>query len=202
MSAQDKKIFVDLDRTIFETDVFVASIWHYLGKKYGVNGQVEQQRFEQFCSYDGDMRDYDFFSHLEALDIGDVPALVFELTLYLQKQFLLFNDSEEGIRTLQELGGFTILTYGNERYQRFKLACVPELARFPVEIVQQHKKHYFVERHPNEPSILIDDKDLAGSLPENVAFYRIDRTQPLPVIDQGSYVSIRKLQNIKEALKI
>lgn len=196
-----RKIFVDLDRTLLDTGLFVAALWHYLGKKYGVDTEAEKLRAPEFYDYDGDLYDYRFFDHLEQLQLGDVNTLSFELTLHLREQSLLFNDVEAGIKTLDELGGFTILTFGNERYQRFKLSCVPELARFPVVIVQQHKKHFFSEQCLDS-CVLIDDKNLAGTLPENVGFYQIDRTQPLPVVDHGNYISVRKIQNIKEALKI
>lgn len=196
----DKKVFVDLDRTLFDTDIFVASLWLILQKKYGVDAEAEKKRAPKFYTYDGDLYDYHFFDHLKQLNIGNDEAITLEMTLQLRNQFLLFNDVEEGLKVLDELGEFTILTFGNERYQKFKLSCVPELTRYPVVTVQQHKKHFFSHQY-TDPSILIDDKDLGGSLPEQVEFYRIDRMQPLPVMDHKGYKSIRRLQNIKEALQ-
>ncbi|PLS80788.1 hypothetical protein CYG49_04145 [Candidatus Saccharibacteria bacterium] len=195
-----KKIFVDLDRTLFDTDVFIAAVWHYLGKKYPIDTEVEKARAKQYYTYDQDLYNYHFFDHIRALAIGDVQTIRFELSLYLREQSLLYNDTQKGLAALKELGGATILTFGNEEYQRFKIACVPELAWLPVEIVQQHKRHFFSENY-TQPCILIDDKDLYGQLPSTVEFIKIDRTQPRPIMDRGGYRSIRALANIREIVE-
>lgn len=199
--AESKNIFVDLDRTLFDTDVFVASLWLFLSQKLGVDAAQEKTRAKQFYRYDGELYDYQFFDHLASLQLGDLNSIAFDITVNLRKQLLLFQDVEQGLEILEGLGDVHILTFGNERYQSLKLSCVPELLKYPAIFVQQHKKHYF-EKNFASPAILIDDKDLGGSLPDTVDFYLINRLQVRPVEEHEGYKSIRKLYNIKEALTV
>jgi hypothetical protein len=194
------KIFVDLDRTLLDTNALVMGIWDFLANEYGVDSVAEKAKAKQFFTHIGDLYDYDFFGHLETLGINRTDQVVHRMIKYLRGLPLLFSDSMASLAMMQTIGEIEILTFGNEPYQKFKLATLPDLDTIPVVIVRNHKGEYL--SRISEPCVLIDDKDIADQMPGNVTFILLDRTQSIAVMDHGDYKSIRSLINIIDVLKI
>ena len=60
-------VYLDVDRTLFDTDLFDTLRWQLLEREYGVD-VAERQRQPTFYSYRDDMWFYDFSAHMK--DMG------------------------------------------------------------------------------------------------------------------------------------
>lgn len=186
-------LYVDFDRTLFDTQTFFTDLWQWLGDEYGLDGQAEQQRANEFYTMCGTLYDYDFFTHIDACGLArtDVEQRA--------KQALtgpyLYQDAQYAL-ALRPI----ILTFGNSDYQRFKLSFC-DLADYTTIIIQESKGDYIARHHPRDSVTLVDDKDLIAELPPQVHFIRIDRTQPRPHTHvRERYDTIASLQYIEEVM--
>jgi len=189
------KLLIDLDRTLFDTASFVDSLWSWMAAEYGVDSEKERERGkQQFYNYVGDMYDYDFFAHIQDLGI-DKDDLDKQVRQVLRPSFE-FPDVEEFLERTADADR-AILTFGNEPYQSFKLSFCPQLlGLMPVYMTTQSKPGYIESHWPGEPTILIDDKQLAGTLPETTRFIHLDRMQEASIVEREGYLAVNSLAAI------
>lgn len=190
------KLLLDLDRTLFDTGLFIEILWPWIGSAYGIDIAQAKARSGDYVRYVGDMYDYDFFSHMAALGI-DGQQLIGRAQTELGGTSFVFDDVQPFLDSIQTLEP-AILTFGTESYQSFKLSLCPQIASLPVYSTLVHKNDYILEHWPDQPTVLVDDKFLAGSLPLTTTYIHLDRGQAVPVIEHDIYYSVRCLTDIRQ----
>ncbi|MDQ5932079.1 MAG: hypothetical protein QG649_164, partial [Patescibacteria group bacterium] len=68
-----------------------------------------------------------------------------------------------------------IVTFGGTEYQTFKLGLCPSLDAIPRRIILEPKGEYIAKNY-TQPTVLVDDKLLEGTLQLPARFIRIDRS--------------------------
>jgi hypothetical protein len=192
----ERKLLLDLDRTLFDTPLFVQTLWGWIGKTYTIDAVASRENMKSYFSYVGDLYDYDFFSHVTELGI-DTKDLVSRALHDLKGEDFIYNDVETFLENTANHDR-AILTFGNDSYQRFKLSFCPVLKDIPVHTTQLHKSEYIQDSWSAQPVVLIDDKLLDGTLPDDTHFIQIDRSQGVAVVDHGTYKSVPLLTDIKK----
>jgi hypothetical protein len=171
-------IVLDFDRTLFDTKLFNEWLADEIAIRSGRSvGEVLKQAEEQFYIYNGDLYYYDIPGQILAV-FGNEAAKQLEAIKKkaLAHQSFIFSDVQRTLARLQERGKLTILTYGNDAAQQFKLSLCPQLAGIPVIIVQTPKgPHLATNFDSNERCVFVDDKDQHGELPDWVEFYHLRR---------------------------
>lgn len=195
-----EKVFVDLDRTIFDTPAFFEAAWDTVGRIRGIDTTVHRKRAANYYAYNRDLYNYEFFRHLsaEGLEV-DAEALVAELR---RPGRFIYADVMPTWPLLSGIATPKILTYGGADYQQLKIASCPELDAVEVVAVLEPKAEYFMREMPEKPVILLDDKDLAAELPPHVRFIRVNRANDAPLQRGHGGVVINSFIHVKEALEL
>jgi hypothetical protein len=163
---------MDLDRTLFDTELFFNTVWSYVGGYYGLDDANEKSKAKEYFDAYGDSYDYRFFDHLRE-SIGadfDQEEFVRGAKQELSGTFLYSDVTPEVLEMTH-----AILTFGNREYQTFKLSLCPELADVERHIVLETKGEY-ISRTFKTPTVLVDDKDLSAEIVPPARFIRIDRS--------------------------
>lgn len=166
-------LLMDLDRTLFDTELFIDRVWAYMAGRYGLNSQAEKVRAPEYFDTHGDSYDYRFFDHVRA-SVGpdfDKEEFIKGAKRELSGLFL-YPDATSDVLNLID----AILTFGNREYQLFKLSLCPELAGIEHHIVLEPKGAY-IARTFAAATVLVDDKDLSGEIKLPAHFVRIDRSE-------------------------
>lgn len=192
-------LLLDFDRTLFNTNKFYEAVWEELSQKYGVRPEAEIARAQEFYTYVDDFHDYDFFAHLASLQIGPAEEVARELSRSLDGTDYLYPDAREAL-LLGDRYELSILTFGNEPYQRFKLSFCPELKEIPTNITLMRKGDYIAQHNAGHDVTIVDDKQLINTLPQGVRFVHLDRQQFEPVLHHDTYISISSLRYLKEVV--
>jgi len=187
-------LFVDLDRTLFDTSRFVEAIRNELKLQFQVVMTTNEAR--NYYRYYEDLYDYDFFKHCQ--DRGVTSQQIYDCIfpeLLIKYGSFLYED----VRSL--LGTeFEIMTFGSEPYQSLKLKMAPELQDRAVTIVHERKGAYINREFKNVSVTLIDDKPAAMTGYSAGTFIHLDRAQKVPIINDESGIHIRSLNHTKEVL--
>lgn len=193
-------LFVDFDRTLFDTNAFTTQLWQSVGRRYGVD--IEQAKVESkvYFTYHGNLYDYDFFGHMRyitGLSDAAIEAVVREDLAHHQ---FLYDDSDEVFAWQRAGYDVRILTYGNESYQRLKLGFAPNIVeKLPVVIIRERKADYLASAHAEQLGWLIDDKP-DQQLPTGFAEINLNRTAELPVARGSGYVIVNSLTHVRDIL--
>ena len=197
------RIYLDLDRTLFNTPVFVPELTAAAEKLYGLDAVQFQKDIPKYyvSSADGNLQHYDFFAQIAAHGI-DIHHAERELLDALHGRNYVYDDARE---MLQFLGStpfeLEILSYGTQFYQLFKYKAAPELAGLPIKVVF-HDKAAFIAGQPHEPSWLIDDK-ITNNLPEWCTMVLLDRTATAPFVRESPKLwRINSLQSVETLLTV
>lgn len=190
------KLLLDLDRTLFDTDLFIRTLWTWIGQAYGVDIQAARANQGTYYRYVGDMYDYDFFRHIQDLGI-DKQDLITRVHQELKQSHFLYPDVAAFLELTHDLDR-AILTFGNEPYQSFKLSFCPQLLELPVYMTLEQKPGYIQAHWPDIATTLIDDRLLAGSLPSTTTFIQLNREQELPMIEHDSYRAVNTLELVRK----
>jgi hypothetical protein len=171
-------IVLDFDRTLFDTKTFADWFFEEVAQRSGTTAKSIQDEAEAtYFMYQGTLWYYDMFAQLESI-FGADSGLQLEAIKQkaLKTKNFLFDDFRRNFDALQHRGTITILTYGKENAQQFKLSLCPELRDIPVIIVMSPKGPH-IEKHFDSKTrcVFVDDKDVHGELPSWVAFYQILR---------------------------
>lgn len=189
------KVFLDLDRTLFDTDRAVE-LWDVLADHYDIVPEVciaEQEDF--FVWHDGaythdmseQLRSYgihppEAYEHIVASDLADGR---FEIPYTAQL-----------VAFLKEVANVAVLTYGPDEYQRVKAALCPSLRGIPVITTLRPKAEVLAE---SGQCYLVDDKDLGESPPKNVHLVQVVPPGKTIVADMPWPVCL-SLKEVKEYL--
>lgn len=197
-------IVLDFDRTLFDTSYFADWFAEEVAERSGLAVElVKKQAQETYYVYSGELYYYDMIAHLTAIFGADANTQLEEIRTKARKHTsFLFEDVQATLDALKEYGTLSILTFGKEDYQRFKLSLCPQLEGIPAYIVQDAKgPHLAANFEPTERCVFIDDKDEHGTLPEWVEFYHLQRSTELQTsdLDTGVVKSFRELLTILSA---
>lgn len=165
-------VYLDLDRTLFDTDRSGRAIWDALDALPQVDAHAEFARQREFYVYqnEGSTYYYDFAAHLESLslDPADIEAYLLETATGDE---LLLPGAVEFVEQLRSAGiQPEILTYGHDFYQRLKAKLCPVLADIVIHTTLGPKQDFFYDK---SASILVDDKPIGNQLPPQVAFIQV-----------------------------
>lgn len=192
-------VYLDVDRTLFDTDLFDKLRWQLLEREYGVD-VAERQRQPTFYSYRDDMWFYDFSAHMK--DMGLPVDEVYERVRCseLADGRLEYPGVRELVEWVQTCGVVRLLTYGADDYQRLKVALCPSLQGLETIVTQSGKGRLFRSQALARPAWMVDDKPIGGELPAGVQFIQVDfsgahgkKTEAWPVV--------ASLQNVLEVLQ-
>lgn len=192
-------VYLDVDRTLFDTSKFDALRWELLGREYGVSAEAGRSSQQQFYRYSGDMYTYDFAAHMQniGLDIEEAGSML--LRSELADGRLEYDGVGELVAWIQEQGMVRLLTYGMRDYQLLKIALCPSIKDLEVATTLDTKDTFFIQ-HP-EPAVLLDDKPIREILPPHVTFVQSveynDITPPAAV----SWPVARSLDEFRQFLE-
>lgn len=182
-------LFVDFDRTLFDSTRFSEAIGQVLQKLYGINQEEFIAKQSDFFTYHDEHYDYDFYAHAHDMT-GETPERIRAiLKTELGSASFLFDDYKE-LRKWQR-AGYTvrILTFGNEAFQRLKLEYAKAISDVPGDIIQEQKRDFIAREHPDGHGWLVDDKP-DQKLPKGFVEITLDRKAQLPKAIQTEYGGI------------
>lgn len=195
----DRLLLIDFDRTLFDSGRFIAAWWSWLGQRYGLSAEQELSRIDDFYSYVGDWRNYDFMSHLASLQLPTtVEQVMTDGRQALTGQDFLYSDARRLLARVADRE-VRIVTFGNAAYQRYKLSFCGDLDHLPVDIIEEDKADYVTRRYGDRSVVLIDDKLLDG-LPSSIHFVHLDRSQARPIQHHGGHDSVNGLDQLESLL--
>ena len=167
------KLFLDLDRTLFSTELFDELRLDVLRQSFpDIDIFTERLRQQGFYVRDGETYYYDFTEHMKSLDLSAIK--VYQL---LEKSILADGRLEyEGVGELINWAKanteLKVLTYGKDDYQNLKAALCPSLRGVEIVATQRPKEEFFHEEKFEGKVWMVDDKAIHG-LPENVNFIQV-----------------------------
>lgn len=190
------KLLIDLDRTLFDTPRFVQTLWEWIGQAYEIDAEAARANQQIYFTYVEDMYSYDFFAHIAELDIDGA-----DLTQRAREHFagttFLYDDAPDFLAMTADMDR-AILTFGEKKYQDFKLMFCPELNGLDVYNTMRPKREFIRANYPDQSVALVDDKLLVGALPENTRFIHVDHGQAQPAVEYDQYVSVNSLSSIQK----
>lgn len=200
MTETQPLLLVDFDRTLFDTSRFSTHWWGWLAETYRLDPVREMGRIEEYFNYVGEWRNYDFYRHVADLRLDDsVDVVCAKAHEALKECGFLFPDSK-AVEALARERPVEIVTFGNKPYQRYKLSYCPQLSSWRQHIIDSEKGEYIKQQFGARPTILVDDKMLAGTLPASTRFIHLDRGQLDRVVTHDDYISINTLSALKDVL--
>jgi hypothetical protein len=193
-------LFVDFDRTIFDTTAFTTSLWRALVRQYSLDLEKTKEESKAYFTYVGSLYDYDFFGHMRQVTGLSDMAIGRVVQEGLAHQRFLFDDSDEVFAWQRAGHDVRVLTFGNESYQRLKLSFVPTLVeKLPVVIIRERKADYLATAHAEQSGWLVDDKP-NQHLPLGFKEINLDRTAELPVTPGPGCVIVNSLTHVRNIL--
>ncbi|HET8690178.1 MAG TPA: hypothetical protein VFL81_01975 [Candidatus Saccharimonadales bacterium] len=196
----DRLLLVDFDRTLFDTSRFAETWWRWAAERYAIDIARELGRMEEYFNYVGQWRSYDFYRHIGELDL-EVPVeqMLEQARHDLAGENFTYADAR-AVFKLKDERRIELVTFGNQRYQAYKISFVSMLDDWVKHITEVDKADYLRAKFGERPLVLVDDKDLHRELAENVEFIRLNRAQDHPVEQADGWVSINSLDRLEEVL--
>lgn len=170
MSIAKPRVYLDLDRTIFDTDK-ASMLWHELAKHYDLIPEACHADRERFYVWPVPGTYYhDMSAQLEAY--GIYPPEAFEILRCspLADGRLQLPYTDQLIHALRPLADLVVLTFGADDYQHLKAALCPALNGIPVITTSGEKRAILKEAGE---CWLVDDKPLGEHPPKNVHYIQI-----------------------------
>lgn len=191
-------IYLDLDRTLFNTSLAGRAAWIAAQELYGLDAEKLQAEEANFHGYAGEQYFYRFFDHLASHGVEPVRAAE-ELRSVLSEQDFFYPDARELVLhlKLRDIKP-TILSFGDPAYQGFKYRLIPELEHIPFICVSEPKGPY-VAKHGHVKAYIIDDKPLVD-VPDECIAIQLVREQAEPMVQDGRHYVINDLRLAKGLL--
>lgn len=179
-------IFVDFDRTLSDTDLFITWIDHQLTLRVPeYKGGFASTARDFYLPGPDTTRLYDFAGHMLALTGQSWDDVAHELKSAADTEAtdFCFPDAHQYLARLALSGSqVQLLTFGAESFQMFKIGLCTELKAhpLPVHVVSGHKSEYIKQHFPDViRGVLVDDKRHAD-LPETVEQVWLNRKAGAP----------------------
>lgn len=188
-------VYLDLDRTLFNTNE-VEVLWQYIAKYFDVD---EDAMFRQADRYYVTSSEANYYHDLgrQLTDLGLDPQEVYrtlEKTDLANDRFL-FDGAKELVEWLSQYAQPSIITYGEDDYQRFKVALCPSLAGLFV-VTTDKPKSEILHTLPHDGAWLVDDKPIGDELPEGMKFVQVSlEGKPVEKQDWPVFENLRDVQS-------
>jgi hypothetical protein len=128
---------IDLDRTSFNTTVFVHDLINLLEHTFKLDGHRFKASIKQF-TLPGEIG-YDFYAHVQAV-VGESPQAVNQLVAQrLQGRDYTYPDVAPWLANRTHGDTVVVMTVGETNYQKLKLHYAPPLRRLQALIVRENK---------------------------------------------------------------
>lgn len=199
MNQQKPILFVDFDRTLFDTASFTEKLWEVVGRRYGLDAEKAKTEGRAYFNRVGDLHDYDFFAHMRKMTGQSDASIADAVREDLAGHDFRYEDSAEAFVWSEVGHDVRILTFGNEPYQRLKLSLTPEFLNLPVMIIREPKADYLGWAHAAQQGWLVDDKP-DQRLPAGFKEINLNRASELPITQQSGYVIVNSLKHVRNIL--
>ena len=190
-------LYVDFDRTLFDTETFVADRDKVLRQEFSVD--LKREDTDKSYRLVGEFISYDFYGHMSqyGLTVYDIEQRL-KPALKQQRSSYVYEDAIGLIENCQ----FKVLTFGEDDYQKFKFEFAPELDAIEKIIVFEHKDEYLSRQHAaGERVVLVDDKPDASRSHPAFEFIHLDRQGELPFWQDEAGIHINSLDQLGNVLK-
>ena len=191
-------VYLDLDRTLFKTDLGVKLIWQEIAKiNSGVDVDRELAAISDFYAYSEDAYAYDLVTHIASLGL-DSSHIFDELRLSeIADGRLEYKGAKELINWINTNGGqVKVLTYGFDDYQRLKASLCPSITSVEVITTLGAKMEYLKDKGN---LWLIDDK-VPSNIVDNVNFIQAIGYNDVADATGGRFPVARSLNEVKDLL--
>lgn len=166
------KIFLDLDRTLYRTDLGTRLIWREIARGFPVVDDThELARQDEFYVHDGDSYAYDMRAHLVSLGLDEGEVFEHVRRSETADGRLEYEGVDELVSWAREVGEVAILTYGYDDYQRMKASLCPSINGVEIITTLRPKGDFF--KTIQGEAWLVDDKPIGDELPEHVRFVQV-----------------------------
>ncbi len=196
------KVYLDLDRTLFQTNLFDRLRWQLLAEWYPEKIDLAKDPLRQsdFYVYRGELYFYDFTTHMRTLglDVSEVYARLRVSSLADGR--LEYTGVRELVEWIRERGEVRVLTFGPENYQSLKIALCPSLRDVETIITGEEKSIFFHSLDASTEEIwMVDDKPIRN-LPQNVHFVQanLDGAE----VAEQSWPVITELSELPEVISM
>ncbi|HET9411693.1 MAG TPA: hypothetical protein VFO38_02510 [Candidatus Saccharimonadales bacterium] len=190
-------LFLDLDRTLLDTDLFVEEFWHAAAKLYNFDPIHQIAQLASWYKPVGNFGYYSVEDHVRAA-LGKTAAEVGEAVRPLIQHIdFTYPDTAE-IKDWQARGDYElrILTFGERWLQTYKLSLTPTLSALPCDIILVAKGDFIAKNFTDAQGFLIDDKR-GNRLPPNFKEIWINRRTDMKIPET---ITIHSLAEVKGVL--
>lgn len=168
-------IYLDLDRTLYDTVKGNEHIWHELEKLYGIDSKKQRARQSDFYIWqDEKTYYYDIAAHMRDVRIDPADANVKLIRALEGDSFLMPGAKDFLERVCTFSVPVELLTYGDTYFQTLKASLCTALHGVPLRITRR-PKHVFLETQ--RECVLVDDKPIVKELPAHVHFFHVQLEQ-------------------------
>lgn len=189
------KVFLDLDRTIFDTDRAIE-FWQVWAEYYDIVPEICVAERDQFYIWKDETYMHDMSNQLRSYGIDSNQAYRQVIESEMSDGRLEMPYASELVTWLKGVADVAVLTYGPDDYQRCKAALCPSLVGIPVVTTLQPKLEILCE---SGDCWLIDDKDLGVKPPDNIHFVQVISPDDIVVQDKP-WPIYSSLKAVKEYL--
>lgn len=190
-------IYLDLDRTLFQTSR-AGEIWPVIEELYeGVDSVRAIAERDKYYKQMGDLYYHDVSEQLR--DFGLEPVEVYESVVEtdLADGRFEFEGVKELVQGLRENGEeVSVLTFGADDYQRFKVALCPSLRDVPV-ITTLRPKYEYLDALEADNVWVVDDKPIGDEISGLASFVQVS-LEGISVPPDSTWPVFYNLRDVKE----
>lgn len=190
-------IYLDLDRTLFQTKM-TNDIWPVIEQLYSqVDSAKAIAEREKYYRSDGDLYYHDVSRQLR--DYGVEPYEVYEAVAKteLADGRFEFEGVRELVEGLREKGQeVTVLTYGSDHFQRFKVSLCPSLRDVAV-VTTLRPKYEYLDMLEAIDVWVVDDKPIGDEISGLASFVQVS-LEGIAVPPYASWPVFYNLRDVRE----
>ena len=194
-----KTLFLDMDRTLLNTNEFVQAFWRAVEKYYRINHEHAIAEMPKYYHDMGELRYHDLYLQLSELFGLDPDEVIATIRPDLATQDFLYADVKPILALQKHDFELRIITFGEQWFQQCKLSFLPALDHLPRDIILESKGAFLARTYPQAEGWMIDDKR-NPHLPPNVQEVYLDRTSEDPFTKKDGIIIINSLKHFQEAI--
>jgi hypothetical protein len=168
------KVYLDLDRTLFDTDKYITHCATMLINHLGVDSIEFLSETKKFSLiFDEKTYHYLMFRHCRNYGLNPIIAREFLLDT-ITPQMFMYADAIEFVENFPDRSKLEIVTFGVEEEQGFKIETCPVLGSLVRHVSLRPKAEVLARISAGQKCVIIDDK-LIPDLPEGISQIHITR---------------------------
>lgn len=197
MKTSRPRIYLDLDRTLFQTKQ-LDGIWRIIEELHpSVTASIQPTTMQQYYVANQlapELSYFDMTSYLSSIglnadeiyqELSDSPA---------SDGRLEFDGVSDLIAYLSPRADVAILTYGDDRFQRWKASLCPSLRGLNVYTTLMPKEQWLEDKGA---CWLVDDKPVGFVLPDAVRFVQVYCEKPMPAQPIGAWPHCQSVREVR-----